>query len=450
MKEHVRTITQRLSLRKPQVDSLQILSRIGEILSLEKRPNLESCLEKIHAEFPSVKDFEREFPNLCFALATGVGKTRLMGAFITYLYLEKGIKHFFVLAPNNTIHDKLIQDFSRPDYSKYVFQGIPEIAQNPPKIITRDNFHQGAGIRNQMAGQKDLFDNDSQIHINIFNISKIHAESKGNRVPLIKKLSEYIGESYFEYLSGLEDLVLIMDEAHRYRATAAMRVLNELNPVLGIELTATPQIESVAQTVQFQNVIYNYPLSQALKDGFVKEPAVTTRENFDPKKYNEHELEVLKIQDGITVHEETKLHLQAYADETQTQPIKPFILVVAQDTSHANSLWKLIESDDFCNGKYKGKVISVHSAKSGDAEEEMIRKLLSVESIESPVEIVIHVNMLKEGWDVRNLYTIIPLRTANSKTLIKQSIGRGLRLPFGKRTGVEEIDTLTLKLFQHH
>ncbi|NJR20062.1 MAG: type III restriction endonuclease subunit R, partial [Hyphomonadaceae bacterium] len=77
-------------------------------------------------------------------------------------------------------------------------------------------------------------------------------------------------------------------------------------------------------------------------------------------------------------------------------------------------------------------------------EEETIEKLLTVENAANPVEIVIHVNMLKEGWDVTNLYTIIPLRAANARTLIEQSIGRGLRLPYGKRTGVEAVDRLNI------
>jgi type III restriction enzyme len=59
-------------------------------------------------------------------------------------------------------------------------------------------------------------------------------------------------------------------------------------------------------------------------------------------------------------------------------------------------------------------------------------------------EIVIHVNMLKEGWDVTNLYTIVPLRAANARILIEQSIGRGLRLPYGKRTGVPAVDRLSI------
>jgi type III restriction enzyme len=67
-----------------------------------------------------------------------------------------------------------------------------------------------------------------------------------------------------------------------------------------------------------------------------------------------------------------------------------------------------------------------------------------VESVDEPTEIVIHVNMLKEGWDVTNLYTIVPLRAANARTLIEQSIGRGLRLPYGKRTGVAAVDRLNI------
>ena len=74
----------------------------------------------------------------------------------------------------------------------------------------------------------------------------------------------------------------------------------------------------------------------------------------------------------------------------------------------------------------------------------MVERLLKVEHADEPTEIVIHVNMLKEGWDVTNLYTIVPLRAANARTLIEQSIGRGLRLPYGKRTGVAAVDRLNI------
>ncbi len=100
--------TRRLSLRPPQRRSLEILDRIMDIFQPGKDAEAASLLEIIRSDFPSVSDFERDFPSLCFALATGVGKTRLMGAFISYLHLAHGIGNFFVMASNLTIYNKLI------------------------------------------------------------------------------------------------------------------------------------------------------------------------------------------------------------------------------------------------------------------------------------------------------------------------------------------------------
>ena len=97
---------------------------------------------------------------------------------------------------------------------------------------------------------------------------------------------EYIGESYFDYLAGLDDLVLLMDESHRYRASAGVRAINELKPMLGLELTATPFVETRSGPVPFKNVIFDYPLGKAMADGFVKEPAVVTRKNFNPGRHD--------------------------------------------------------------------------------------------------------------------------------------------------------------------
>lgn len=80
----------------------------------------------------------------------------------------------------------------------------------------------------------------------------------------------------------------------------------------------------------------------------------------------------------------------------------------------------------------------------GAEKDENIEKLLSLEDPDNSIEIVVHVNMLKEGWDVNNLYTIIPLRASASETLTEQTIGRGLRLPYGQRTGVPEVDRLSI------
>ncbi len=433
-------VTGRLSLRPPQEESLKRLvhaiQAAPELLSHDRE--VAAILSTLKAEFPTLEDFEREFPSLCFALATGVGKTRLMGAFIAYLHLAHGINNFFVLAPNLTIYNKLITDFT-PNTPKYVFKGIAEFAQQPPLIITGDNYDQtGAAVDDQSMG----FAHD--VRINIFNISKINSEVRGGKEPRIKRMREVLGDSYFNYLANLPDLVLLMDESHRYRAQAGMRAINELKPLLGLELTATPFVESSRGPVPFKNVVMDYPLARAMEDGFVKEPAVVTQRNFDAKAHTPEEIEKTKLEDGVRLHETTKVELLTYARENGVKPVKPFMLVIARDTTHAAQLKSLIESEAFYEGRYQGKVIQVDSSRTGAEEEEMITRLLAVESLDEPTEIVIHVNMLKEGWDVTNLYTIVPLRAANARTLIEQSIGRGLRLPYGKRTGVAAVDRLNI------
>lgn len=444
--DQFRNISQRLSLRAPQEESLRILT---EIMSWKDAcADDAGLLQRIQQKYPAVTSFDRDFPSLCFALATGVGKTRLMGAFIAWLHLERGLNDFLVLAPNLTIYDKLKTDFTAGT-RKYVFKGIGELCRKPPYIITGDDFEANPYARGALATLEE------HLRINIFNIAKLtDRDTKGNRLakdderrnlPRIRRLSEYLGTSYFDYLSGLDDLVLIMDESHRYRATAGMKALNELRPLLGLELTATPQVEQGKQSRRFGNIVYEYPLARAIADGFVKEPAVVTRSNFNPAQSTPAEIERIKLEDGLQVHENTRVALLTYAGDRNRPKVKPFVLVIAEDIDHAQRLRELLEGPDVCGGRYKGKVLIVHSrAKSGSEGEENIQLLLTVEDPENPVEIVIHVNMLKEGWDVTNLYTIIPLRAANSRTLVEQSIGRGLRLPYGRRTGCEAVDRLNI------
>ena len=140
MNQNALYIKNRLSLRAPQAEALYILADICQLLPLSKENDLTAQVAAIRAKYPIFKDFERQFPNLCFALATGVGKTRLMGAFVAYLYKEYQIQDFFILAPNLTIYDKLIEDFSKSANPKYVFKGIADFAVNPPLVITGDTY----------------------------------------------------------------------------------------------------------------------------------------------------------------------------------------------------------------------------------------------------------------------------------------------------------------------
>lgn len=421
-----------MSLRKPQTASLKILEEIVNSVSLRKGMNLKAALGAVHAMYPICSDFEREFMSLTFALATGVGKTRLMGAFIAYLYTQHNIKNFFVVAPNTTIYEKLKRDLSDWNSSKYVFKGLGCFS-TPPQIITDDDYR-----------TKNLEIFDSEVHIFVFNIDKFNKEDAN-----MKKVNELLGNSFYQYLSNLSDLVLIMDESHHYRAEKGAQALNELHPLLGLELTATPLVASGSKQIPFKNVVYEYPLSRAIEDGYTRTPFAVTRSDIDFYNFGDEQLDKMMLVDGIACHENTKRKLEMYAlnNSTPEKPIrivKPFMLVVCKDTEHASCVESFIKSDEFREGAYRNKTITVHSKQKGAESEANTRLLLDVESEDNPIEIVIHVNMLKEGWDVNNLYTIVPLRTAASKILREQMVGRGLRLPYGERTGDKDVDAVML------
>lgn len=423
-------IKNRLSLRKPQSNSLDVLdSIIDNILS---DISIKDKIKYIKDKYEWFTDFDRDFPSLCFALATGVGKTRLMGAFIAYLYITKNIKNFMIIAPNITIYNKLKKDFSDDtlDNEKYVFKGLKEFVQNKPKIITGENYKE--------FGKSELFESD--ITINIFNIDKINKDEQS-----IKSLSEYIGQSYYDYLCEIEDLVILMDESHHYRADRGMSVINELQPILGLELTATPQIERGNRTVKFNNIIYDYPLRNALLDGYVKDPFVATKKDFNPSNFSEEELDKIKILDGIKLHQNTKIKLEEYSKEHNVKLVKPFAMIICKNIEHGQQVLDYITSKNFFDGYYnKDRVLFVNSTQGKTEKDENVEKLLLLEHELNKIEIVVHVNMLKEGWDVTNLYTIIPLRRSASQTLTEQTIGRGLRLPYGKRVGNDFVDGLTI------
>lgn len=418
-------ITRSLSLRDPQSKSLQLLDKIlpSDIRNL--------TLADIKAIHQDMTDFHYDFPSLCFALATGVGKTRLMGAMMLYLYETRGIRNFFVVAPNLTIYEKLKKDFTYGS-PKYVFPWQAWFGGQNPVVIDGENYHQMWGL---------FADNyNDKIIINVFNISKFNSTKETTK---LKKISEYLGQSYFEYIQSLENLVVLMDESHRYKQDKSISALNELDPILGLEFTATPYINVGSKTIKASNILYEYSLASAISDGLVKKPAIATRKNL-ANTISQDALELTKINDGVYIHEETKLHLQVYAQNNNLPVVKPFMMINASDQKHADEVEKLVKSDSFFGWRYKDKVLKIYSWLWWSDKDRAIKTLLEVERVDNPIEIVIQVSMLKEWWDVNNLYTIVPLKAFTADILTEQTLGRWLRLPYGRITGDEYVDRLTV------
>lgn len=424
-----------MSLRTPQEEALSYLDAISTHCDY-KRDDKETveAVASVYSENNWKVRTKLDFPSFCYAMATGIGKTRLMGACIYYLYKTKGYKHFFILAPGNTIYDKLRKE-SNPAHPKYIFKGL-EAEMGRPRVWDGENYDQYP-VKYE---QGSLFvDHTSEIQLFIFNIGKIF-NSKTDTQFNFHKFKETLGASFADVLAQFDDLVICMDEAHHYYAPASMKAINYLRPILGLEFTATPKSSS--------NVIYSYDVARGAAEGYLKIPVVMGRSNI--AGYSQDDIEEMKIRDGLTLHEHRKTVLREYCANNELDYVKPIVLIACKDTEHAKKIRALIDSDDFMNGKYKGKVIEIHSKQTGEESEENVRLLLSIESAVNPIEIVLHVYKLKEGWDVNNLFTIIPLNAAKSDILAMQTIGRGLRLPFGEQTGNEDLDTLDIVAHDHY
>ena len=424
-----------MSLRTPQEEALSYLDAISTHCDYKRddKETVEAAASEYSENNRKVRT-KFDFPSFCYAMATGIGKTRLMGACIYYLYKTKGYKHFFILAPGNTIYDKLRKE-SNPAHPKYIFKGL-EAEMGRPRVWDGENYDQYP-VKYE---QGSLFvDHTSEIQLFIFNIGKIF-NSKTDTQFNFHKFKETLGASFADVLAQFDDLVICMDEAHHYYAPASMKAINYLRPILGLEFTATPKSPS--------NVIYSYDVARGAAEGYLKIPVVMGRSNI--AGYSQDDIEEMKIRDGLTLHEHRKTVLREYCANNELDYVKPIVLIACKDTEHAKKIRALIDSDDFMNGKYKGKVIEIHSKQTGEESEENVRLLLSIESAANPIEIVLHVYKLKEGWDVNNLFTIIPLNAAKSDILAMQTIGRGLRLPFGEQTGNEDLDTLDIVAHDHY
>src|SRR3990170_2126073 len=432
-----------MSLWKPQREGLEVLHRIMTNSPVGRGITKRQTIGAMMVAEPPVSytvqqglfNFQEEinpkigteFPSFCFAIATGGGKTRLMGACIAYIYKTKGFKNFFILSKGETIYNKhRFEDF-QPASPKYVFKGLAGFPV--PRLIDGDNYERSA--------YPELFTNDLTLHL--FNIEKIFNERTDVEFRF-HRFHEKIGGSFADVLRSKPDLVFLMDESHNIRAEKSLKAINALNPIIGLEFTATPKAA---------NVIYAYPLRQAINDGLVKRPVVLTRRDDDSLT---EEREEIKLSDGIRRHERKKAVLESYCRNNDLSVVRPRVLISTQDIAHSERVKERLESDDFFEGCYKGKVLLVHSG----SEDEQIEQLLNLEKVENPIEIVVHVNKLKEGWDVKTMYTIIPLRASVSEILTEQTIGRGLRLPFERQVSRDpglsederkqllEIDTLEI------
>lgn len=343
--------------------------------------------------------------------AVGMGKTYIMAAAMDYFAASEGIRNFAIITPGSTILQKTKGNFTR-NHPKSLLPGLAV----HPVVITSENFN--------TPTMRAVMDDPAAVKLYVFTVQSLLKPTTkvGRRT---HKFQEGLGRGFYEQLKGLGDLVVFADEHHVYDAPKFSEAVRDLSPRALIGLTGTPTRKMKTR------IIYRFPLAAAIAEQYVKTPVIVGRRDDRDDAHT-------KLRDGVQLLDLKQQAVDEFAEREAVESVNAVMLVVAQSIQEAQAYAALLESDSFAGGKYAGQVLEIHS-KSPDKD---LAELEAVENRDSPVRIIVAVDKLKEGWDVKNVYVIASMRASISKILTEQTLGRGLRLPFARYTGVEFLDTL--------
>lgn len=360
----------------------------------------------------AIADHYGTFHEMVADLATGVGKTFLMSSLIDYLAAQ-GVRHVLVVTPGSVIQAKTLANFDAA-HTKYV-----PGAEHAPVVITPENFQAGTvatALRDPYA-----------LKVFVFNVQQlIRPTDKVSRK--VRDTDEYLGAALYEYLHEADDLFVIADEHHIYheKAKSFSGAIRDLHPVGLVGLTATPA------TADLNKVVFQYTLGEAIADGHVKVPVIVYRKDGTKD-------ERTQLGDACQLLRAKEAAYTAYREMATDAPlVKPVLFVVAASIEHASEVGQLLAQPGYIGDP--GAVLEITSQSSDEA----LAALSEVEAESSPIRAIVSVNMLREGWDVKNIAVIVALRKLASQTLTEQILGRGLRLPFGARTGSLPVDQVDL------
>ncbi|MBT1035491.1 DEAD/DEAH box helicase family protein [Canibacter sp. lx-45] len=364
-------------------------------------------------------------------LATGVGKTYLMVAFVEYLR-RQGVGNVVIVTPGKTVQAKTVQNFT-PGSPRYISGSVV-----PPEVVTPQDYSAWVTRQNGLAPL--VYGREVPLLAFIFNIQQLIApkdaegETRGNTQEAMRRKPRRFDESagvLFDYLKELDDLVVIADESHLYSSSAVAfnAALKELDPAAVVGLTASAD-------KKVDRVIYEYPLYRAIQDKYVKAPVLAFRKaGYGIDETSEEQ----QLRDALQLRAIKQRHYDAYATSKNCARVNAVVFVVCADVEHATQVANLLRTPE-----YFGTDEAVLQVDSKHEDELTQHRLDTLDAPESAVLAVVSVNKLKEGWDVKNIAVVVTLRAMASEVLTQQTMGRGLRLPFGKYTGVWQIDQLDI------
>lgn len=400
--------------------------------------------------------FPETWTRYVFKMATGAGKTKVLSLLIAWSYFHKLYetgsllsRNFLLIAPNIIVLDRLRDDFD----GLRIFRADPILPPNGHAGRNwSDDFQMTLHIQDEVgavSAQGNLF---------LSNIHRVYTGDIASAVTDDDVSDYFLGSrpvnkttanvlDLAQVVRSIDDLLVLNDEAHHIHdeSLAWFRSIQDIDAKMRqrtghgicaqLDVTATPKHDNGAIFVQ---TVSSYPLVEAIRQGVVKTPVVP--DEASRAKLTEHPSD--KISDRYSDH--IKLGYLEWAnrrDDLMAVGKKPILFVMTTTTAESDEAAEHLERTF---PEMTGKVLVIHTNRSGEiteasssgkAKDELARlreASRDIDSLDSRYLAVVSVMMLREGWDVQNVISMVGLRpyTASSEVLPEQTLGRGLRRMF--------------------
>ncbi len=399
--------------------------------------------------------FDEDWLRLVIKMATGSGKTKVMSLILAWSYFHKLYepdselsRNFLLITPNIIVLERIKMDFD----------GLKIFYQDP---VLPDNGYEGRNWRDDFQISLHLQDELTAISPtgNIF-LTNIHRVYEGDvKEPSLndedvtdyflgKKPVSKTNESLVDLgdiIREVDEIMVINDEAHHIHdpKMAWFKSIQDINNKLiqkgkqislQIDCTATPKHDNGGIFVQ---TVSDYPLVEAIHQGVVKTPVLPDQASQAKLQPKQSAIFTEKYEDYINLGIE---EWKKISQELNPTGKKAILFIMTDDTKNCDEVQEYLERN---YSDLKGAVLTIHTNRSGDISEkvtgrdkEELNRLRvqanAIDSGESPYKVIVSVLMLKEGWDVKNVTTIVGLRAYSSASNIlpEQTLGRGLRRMF--------------------